>query len=82
MKIKLDDTEIEVNNDKLDEIFQQQKRTLSDVADVYKQNDDMQGLLYFMVSWNSITQHIINGILGECGEGTIISILNGAEQKG
>lgn len=79
MKITLDGKIIEVNNNKIDTAFEEQKKTISDVIDVYQQNKDMQGLLYFLISWNSITKDLMERALGDFGVEKIQKLL---EQEG
>lgn len=76
MKITLDNVQVEINNNKLDTIFEEQKKTVNDVLAVYMQNDDMQGMLYFLISWNTITQSLTDRVLGEFGVEKISEILN------
>jgi hypothetical protein len=75
MNITLDSQSIEVNSNKLDTIFEQQKSTINDVISVYQSEKDVQGLFYFIISWNSITNSIMEAMLEKHGADKIIEIL-------
>ena len=79
MKITINDTKYELNNDKLDRIFNEQKKYITDLMKEAKKTEDFETALLTLFSLTSISEEFFYILLNLLKEDKIVEIVQATE---